>query len=112
LDANLVPSLFNSTMNDPVETYQPFELLTTEEYLKRLQVGRATLYKWRNSGILIPGKHFIQQDKVVRYIWDLETIRSLHKNVTPDSDSMNLESDYLIEKKKDSTRKSVIDLNY
>jgi len=99
-------------MNKQIKTNSYFELLPVEEYAKRLHVGRTTIFKWKESGKLLPQQHFIQHGKIVRFIWELETIRSLHENDTPDSDSMNLESDYVIEKKKDSTRKSVIDLNH
>jgi predicted DNA-binding transcriptional regulator AlpA len=99
-------------MNDPIETYPTFELLTIEEYAKRLQVGRTTIYEWKSSGKLIPQQHFIQKARIIRFIWDLETIRSLHENDNPSTDSMNLQSEYVIERRKGSTRKSAIDLNY
>ena len=99
-------------MNNQPETYSHFELLTIEEYAKRLQVGKTTIFKWKESGKLLPQHHFIQKGRIIRYIWDLGTIRSLHENDTPDFHSMNLKSDYVTEKKKDSTRKSSINLNY
>ena len=48
----------------------------------------------------------------IRFIWELETIRSLHENDTPNSDSNNIDSDFVTEKKKHSKRKSPINLNY
>ena len=99
-------------MDKKIKTYSHFELLTIEEYARRLQVGRTTIFKWKESGKLLPQQHFIQKGRIVRYVWELETIRSLHENDTPDSDSKKLESDYVTEKKKDSTRKSSINFNY
>jgi len=99
-------------MKKDIETYSFFELLTVEEFAKRLHVGRTTIFKWKESGKLLPQQHFIQKGRTVRFIWELETIRSLHENDTPDSDSKNLESDFTTEKKKDSTRKSSINFNY
>ena len=99
-------------MDKKIKTYSFFELLPVEEYAKRLHVGRTTIFKWKESGKLLPQRHFIQKGRTVRFIWELETIRSLHETDTPDSDSKNLESDFTTEKKKDSTRKSVIDFNY
>ena len=89
-----------------------FELLTIKEFAKRLQVGRTTVYDWKKSGKLIPKQHFIQKGRTIRYIWELETIRSLHENDIPNSDSKNIESDFVIEKKKYSKRKSSINFNY
>ena len=99
-------------MKENIETYSHFELLTVEEFAKRLHISRTTIFKWKESGKLVPQRHFIQKGRTVRFIWELETIRSLHENDTPDSDSKNLESDYVTEKKKDSTRKSPINFNY
>ena len=99
-------------MNSQTETYSHFELLTVEEYAKRLQVGRTTIFKWKESGKLLPHHHFIQKGRVIRYIWELETIKSLHENDTPNSDSNNIDSDFVTEKKKHSKRKSPINLNY
>ena len=99
-------------MDKKIKIYSHFELLTIEEYAKRLHVGRTTIFKWKESGKLLPQQHFIQKGRIVRYVWELETIRSLHENDTPDSDSKKLESDFTTEKKKGSTRKSVIDFNY
>ena len=99
-------------MKENIETYSHFELLTIEEYASRLQVGRTTIFKWKESGKLLPQQHFIQKGRIIRYVWDIETIRSLHENENPDSDSKNLDPDFVTEKKKDSTRKSAINLNY
>jgi hypothetical protein len=99
-------------MDKKIKTYSFFELLPVEEYAKRLHVGRTTIFKWKESGKLVPQQHFIQKGRMVRFIWELETIRSLHDKDTPNSDSKNLESDYMTEKKKDSTKKSPINFNY
>lgn len=99
-------------MNNQTKTYSSFELLPVAEYAKRLHVGRTTIFKWKESGKLLPQQHFIQKGRIIRYVWDIETIRSLHENETPDSDSKNIDPDFVTEKKKDSTRKSAINLNY
>jgi excisionase family DNA binding protein len=99
-------------MDNPKKIQSSFELLTVDEYAKRLQVGRTTIYEWKSSGKLIPQQHFIQKGRVIRFIWELETIRSLHENDTPDFENSEPESTYEAEKGKYSSRKSTIDLNY
>ena len=99
-------------MNSQTETYSHFELLTVKEYAKRLQVGRTTISKWKESGKLLPHHHFIQKGRVIRYIWELETIRSLHENEILNSDIKNIDSDFVTEKKKYPKKKSSINLNY
>ena len=99
-------------MDNPKKTYLSFELVTVEEYAKRLHVGRTTIFKWKESGKLLPRQHFIQKGRTIRFIWELETIRSLHENDTPDFEDVKPASAYETEKGKYSSRKSTIDLNY
>ena len=99
-------------MKKNIKTYSPFEMLSVEEYANRLHVGRTTIFKWKESGKLLPKQHFIQKGRTIRFIWELETIRSLHENGTPNSDSKNRDSDFVTEKKKHSKRKSPINFNY
>ena len=99
-------------MDNPKKTQPPFELLTMDEYARRLQVGRTTIFEWKGSGKLIPQQHFIQKGRVIRFIWELETIRSLHEIDTPDSEDVKPVSVYTAEKGNYSSIKSAIDLNY
>lgn len=55
-----------------------FELLTQKEFCDRLKISRTTLFEWKKAGILKPGIHYFQVGSVVRYIYDKETIKTIH----------------------------------
>ena len=65
-------------MMNPSQHTDTFELLTCDEFAKRFGVTRTIIYKWKNDGTLVPGRHFIKNGRVVRYIWSLEVIREIH----------------------------------
>lgn len=56
------------------------ELLTVEEYSKRFCVSRTTVFEWKKSGILIPGRHYIKICRTLRFIWCYEVISELHES--------------------------------
>ncbi len=56
---------------------EPFEVLTLEEFMERMKIGRTTVHKWKSIGRLQPGKHFIKNGRVVRFIWTKEVILDL-----------------------------------
>ncbi|WDP91099.1 MAG: hypothetical protein HUN04_15910 [Desulfobacter sp.] len=59
------------------ETQEEFEVLTTEEFMERMKIGRTTVHKWKKTGILVPGKHYTQAGHVVRFIWTKEILLDL-----------------------------------
>jgi hypothetical protein len=61
----------------PTENIANFELLIAEDYCDRLQISNSTLYDWKNNGVLIAGAHYIKKGGIVRYIWELNTIKSI-----------------------------------
>ena len=63
-----------------MESPDTFEPLYIDEYAKRLKVGRTTIFKWKQEGVLIPGRHFLKRGKVVRYIWARDLIMEIHEN--------------------------------
>ena len=56
----------------------PFEILMAEEYAKRLNIGRSTLYEWKKNGTLVPGHHYFQSGGVVRYVWSRDLVLDIH----------------------------------
>lgn len=64
----------------------PFEILLIDEFADRLKVGRSTIWNWKNDGTLIPGHHYIQKGKVLRFIWARDLILELHDAKNSDSD--------------------------
>ena len=65
-------------MNQLTETYHPFEVLTLKEFAIRMKVGRTKIFEWKRNGTLIPGRHFIQNGRIQRFIWRLDLIQEIH----------------------------------
>lgn len=53
------------------------ELLTPTEFAAKLKVGRSTLFDWLRQGLLVPGKHYFKVGRVLRFVWDDNTIATL-----------------------------------
>jgi|AMQJ01.1.fsa_nt_gi hypothetical protein len=77
---------------DELKNIHPFEILLIDEYADRLKVGRSTIWNWKNDGTLIPGHHYLQKGKVLRFIWARDLILELHDDngTVPDSDEQIL----------------------
>jgi hypothetical protein len=99
-------------MNESTELTDAFELLHTDEFAKRLKVGRTTIFKWKKEGTLIPGRHFIKKGKIVRYIWARDLIMEIHENIKNMSKTIKQEPVGLKTKNQKSKKQSVINLQY
>lgn len=55
------------------------ELLTVDQYAKRLQISRATVFNWIHSNILTPGVHYLKIGRVLRFIWSTEALRVIRQ---------------------------------
>jgi hypothetical protein len=53
-------------------------LIDVQEFKTRMKVSRSTVFYWKASGVLIPGRHFIKQGRVLRFFWDLNLVREIH----------------------------------
>ena len=53
------------------------EFLTTEEFARKLRIGRSTLFEWLQQGVLKPGRDFIKVGRVLRFVWSDDTVASL-----------------------------------
>jgi predicted DNA-binding transcriptional regulator AlpA len=53
------------------------EVITIEEFARRMQLSRATVFAWIKSGILRQGRHFFRFGRVVRFVWNDELIARL-----------------------------------
>lgn len=92
-----------------------FEVLTIEEYAKRLQVGRSTILNWKSRKTLIPGRHYFQVGKVLRFIWDLDLILEIHTPKTETGISKidcNDKSLGPLTTKRTTHKKATINLDY
>lgn len=53
------------------------ELLTSQEFAKRLKISRSLLFEWLAKGMLIPGKHYIKIGRILRFVWSDDLIADL-----------------------------------
>jgi hypothetical protein len=59
------------------------EIITAEEFAKRLKVGRTTIHNWMQRGRLKRGVHFIKAGRVLRFFWNEEVIKALGDEEIP-----------------------------
>lgn len=89
-----------------------FELLKIDEYAKRIKIGRTTIFKWKQDGTLIPGRHYIQKGKIVRYIWTPDVIFEFHQKSEQDVKSAKKRVKVPIKEKPKAKNSSAINLKY
>lgn len=65
------------TMLSPATPF-PLEILTVEEFAVKMKVCETTVWKWIRNGKLLPGRHFIQLDRIIRFHWSVSLIDRLH----------------------------------
>jgi len=88
------------------------ELLPVEEYAKRFCVSRTTVFKWKKSGILRPGRHFIKIGRTLRFVWSFELVRDLHGiNIEKRMEKKNIATGSLAPHLK-SNKKTSINMEY
>jgi hypothetical protein len=88
------------------------ELLPVEEYAKRFCVSRTTIFEWKKSGVLVPGRHYIQIGRTLRFVWSFEVICELHEG---SSRNIKNKKEYPIKSampKKASNKKYAINMEY
>lgn len=55
----------------------PSEVLTVEEFARKLHVSRATVFTWIKRGTLTEGEHFFKLGRVLRFVWSGELLGKL-----------------------------------
>lgn len=53
------------------------EILTIEEFIERLKIGRTTFFDWKKKGKLKAGRDFIQNGRIIRILWCTELLNRL-----------------------------------
>jgi len=56
-----------------------FELITLEEFARRMGVSRSTVFSWLSKGLIKEGKLVIRIDKTIRFVWSLEALATLSR---------------------------------
>lgn len=54
-----------------------FELVSVEEFARRMEVSRSTVFAWLAKGYLAEGKLVIRVGKTIRFIWSLDAVTAL-----------------------------------
>ena len=93
-----------------MEQYTP-ELITIEEFAKRMGVCRATAFDWKAHGRVKLGRDFIQIGRTIRVLWCPELLKHLQE------DCLQAEAQPSVEKKKRPVKlrnkgKASINLDY
>lgn len=94
---------------EPVES---IELLTAEEYANRFCISRTTVFEWKKTGILIPGRHYIKVGRTLRFIWESAVIRELHQSNPEKADQNRKQTNSSTVPKLISNNKSPINMEY
>lgn len=56
---------------------QKQEIITIAQFAERMSISRSTAYAWLTSGHLIPGRHVIRINQVIRILWTNDLISHL-----------------------------------
>ena len=55
----------------------PLEIITLEQFAKRLNISRSTAYNWLAEGRLVPGRHVVHIGRVIRVLWSSDLVAHL-----------------------------------
>ena len=53
------------------------EILTVDEFATKMKVGETTVWKWIGNNTLLMGRHYFQNEKIIRFPWGPELINKL-----------------------------------
>jgi hypothetical protein len=78
-------------MNNPaiphcsaVATQECIEMLGIEEFSTRMHVSTNTTRNWLKRGVLLPGRHYIQNGRIYRFPWSRDFIMQLMQDLNPE----------------------------
>lgn len=58
-----------------------FEMITVDEFARKMEVSRSTVFDWIAKGHLVEGKIYVRIGKTIRFIWSLESVEALSGEV-------------------------------
>ena len=92
---------------------EQIEIISLEEFAKRMGVARTTVFEWIKRVKLLPGRHFIKMGRVIRFEWGPDLLKKLYE----DSDaatvtSPNVKPQPTRSSRTGSKQKAAIDLDY
>lgn len=103
----VVDGMEANRQDNQIEAASPIEMLTVEEFAKRMKVCRTTVFQWIKEGVLVQGEHYIRLGRVIRFPWGPELIQALKKPVVKGKPPAPRRK-----RLKATTEKSVINFEY
>jgi predicted DNA-binding transcriptional regulator AlpA len=92
---------------------EPIEIISLEEFAKRMGVARTTVFEWVKRGKLLPGRHFIKIGRVIRFEWGPDLLKKLYEDSdAPTVASHNVKPPQTRSSRTGSKQKAAIDLDY
>lgn len=95
-------------MDKPSDNLDDVEIITPEEFMARMHIKRTTYHKWKRTGMLVRGRHYIQVGGVTRILWSVQLLKDLDnpgpKTVRPAKEGCQA--------RKPRTRGCAINLSY
>jgi excisionase family DNA binding protein len=61
---------------------QHFEMISVEEYARRMSVSRSTVFDWLAKGYLEEGQVYVRVGKTIRFFWSRESLAALANKPT------------------------------
>lgn len=58
------------------------EMLSIEDFARRMKISRATAFEWLRKKILIEGRHYIRIGRVIRIPWSQELVQLFLEDCT------------------------------
>jgi hypothetical protein len=56
-----------------------YELFKIDRFADFFGISRSTVFSWMKSGILIERKHYLRDNRTLRFIMEPEVIKDLHQ---------------------------------
>jgi len=92
---------------------EQIEIISLEEFAKRMGVARTTVFEWIKRGKLLPGRHFIKMGRVIRFEWGPDLLKKLYEDSdAPSMASHNVQPQPARSSRTGSKPKAAIDLDY
>jgi len=75
-----------------MNTHSESELLTVEQFAKRFQVSRTTVFGWLKNGNLREGIHYFRLGRILRFHWPFSLTDKSSLQTSRDAEHKSLRS--------------------
>ena len=88
------------------------ELITVEEFAKRMKISRTTVFDWIRKGRLKAGRHYIKVGRVIRFEWGPELLQRLREDSLKEQEEHILPRRPRLRERRSSNSRAAINLRY